>query len=318
MNRRRVVACGVLLAVVAACGGDDTEGAEETSGSETSGSPTTGEETTGSGTTDTQPTTPDTAVDPTPPPTEPTTPETTPETIPVVTSDIVGVAVAGNSGGVGADATDSFSEVVRNEDGTCSGWAGRDVAPPWTDGLESGAPFVILAREGDEVLGEGTLATSSFEDVGVERQQWVCSFPFEATINGAPEEFRIKVADLDPWVVRRDPTDPARFVTSVNTVVSVDYFPDCTSEETFEVTEWSSVGSYWSDGISSLCANGLKVVDIARPCRQRDQGSDYVTLVTSANQPDLVLENADGVQVDVSTLAPGEPVIVHVATGRPC
>ena len=51
-------------------------------------------------------------------------PRRRPTTLPVVTSTVTGTAVAGNSGGVGPDQTDSFSEAVRNEDGTCSGWAG--------------------------------------------------------------------------------------------------------------------------------------------------------------------------------------------------
>ncbi len=315
MNRRGVLAIAVLATVLAACGSDESsEGTSDgTSGESTEPPVTTPAPTDPIATGDTGPD-PTDPVETTSPPTEPTTPET----IPVVTSDIVGVAVAGNSGGVGEGSTDSFSEAIRNEDGTCSGWAGRDVPPPWTEGLVSGAPFVILAREGDEVLGEGTLATSSFTDVGDDEEQWICNFPFQARIVGEHEEFRIKVADLEPWVVRRDPTNPDQFVTSVNTVPSLDFFPDCTSDETFPVTEWSSVGSYWSNGISSLCNNGLKVVDIARPCRQPNEGSDYVTLVTSANQPDLVYENADGLQVDVNTLAAGEPVIVHIATGRPC
>lgn len=243
-----------------------------------------------------------------------------PETIPVVTSDIVGAAAAGNSGGIGKDSTDSFSEAIRNEDGTCSGWAGRDVPTPWTDGLVSGAPFVILARESDDVLGLGNLGTSSFENVGDGGgdDQWICAFPFSATIIGQPSEFRIKVAELEPWVVRSDSTRPGQFVTSVNTVASAEYFSDCTDAEVFDVSEWSSVGSYWSEGIRNLCSNGLKIADIERPCRGRGQGSDYVTKVTSAIDPDIVYEDADGLQIDVSTLPPGEQVIVYVATGRPC
>ena len=143
-----------------------------------------------------------------------------------MSSDIVGVAVAGNSGGVGEGETDSYSEAIRNEDGTCSGWTGRDVEQPWTAGLESGAAFVILPRDGHEVIGEGTLGTSSFANVGTDEEpQWMCSFPFTGTVDGAPQEFLIKVGDLDPWLVRPDPTAPGQFVSSINTVASADYFP---------------------------------------------------------------------------------------------
>ncbi len=254
-----------------------------------------------------------------PPQTDP--PETDPSTtttIPIVTSDVSGSASAGNSGGVGEENTDSYSEVIRNDDGTCSGWAGREVPEPWTDGLISGAPFVILARHDDEVLGEGTLGTSSFENVGVDQDQWVCDFPFAATILGDPDEFRIKVAELDPWVVRRDPTESGQFIASVNTVASIEFFTQCTDDAVEEIFEWQAVGSYWSDGLQSICSNGLTVADIERPCRGPHEGSDYVTKVVSADDPNVVYEDATGLRVDVSTLPPGAPVIVHIATGRPC
>lgn len=247
-----------------------------------------------------------------PPQTDPST------TIPIVTSEVSGSASAGNSGGVGEENTDSYSEVIRNDDGTCRGWAGRDVPEPWTDGLISGAPFVILARDGDEILGEGTLGTSSFENVGVDRDQWVCDFPFSATIVGELDQFRIKVADLDPWLARRDPTRPGRFIASVNTVASIEFFSQCTDDAVEEVFEWQAVGSYWSDGLQSICSNGLNVADIERPCRGSHEGSDTVTKVVSADDPSIVYEDATGLKVDVSTLPPGAPVIVHIATGRPC
>ncbi len=254
----------------------------------------------------------------TPPPETPPDPEPT-TTLRLITSNIAGAAAAGNSGGIGEDETNSHSEVIRNDDGTCSGWSGRDVPAPWTEGLISGAEFVILARDSDEVLGEGNLATSSFENVDTgDREQWLCTFPFSATITGAPDEFRIKVADLDPWVARRDPTRPGQFIASVNTVASIDYFTQCTSGELNAVFEWNAVGSYWSDGIQSLCSNGLTVADIDRPCRHPGEGSDYVTRVASAEDPSVVYEDAEGLHVDVSTLPPGAPVVVSVATGRPC
>jgi hypothetical protein len=250
-----------------------------------------------------------------------TTPTTTaaPTTIPVVSSDIVGIAVAGNSGGVGADQTDSFSEAIRNEDGTCSGWTGRDVDQPWTAGLESGASFVMLPRDGHVVIGQGTLGTSSFENVGTEAEpQWMCSFPFSGTIDGAPEEFLIKVGELDPWLVRPDPTKPGQFVSSVNTVSSADYFPACTDQTASPVTAWNAVGTYWSVGLPNLCAAGLKIADIERPCRGPREGSDYVVKVVNADDPAVVYEDDRGMQVDPATLAPGTQVVVLIATGRPC
>jgi hypothetical protein len=242
-----------------------------------------------------------------------------PTTIPVVSSDIVGVAVAGNSGGIGEGETDSFSEAIRNEDGSCSGWAGRDVDGPWTAGLESGASFVVLPRDGHEVIGEGTLGTSSFENVGTDAEpQWMCSFPFSGTVDGAPQEFLIKVADLDPWLVRTDPTKPGQFVSSVNTVASADYFGSCTDQAASPVSAWNAVGTYWSVGLPNLCGAGLKIADIERPCRGPREASDYVVKVVSAEDPNVVYEDDRGLQVDPATLAPGTQVVVLIATGRPC
>ena len=250
----------------------------------------------------------------------PSTPSTAAATtIPVVSSDIVGVAVAGNSGGVGEGETDSFSEAIRNEDGTCSGWTGRDVDQPWTAGLESGASFVVLPRDGHVVIGQGTLGTSSFANMGTDAEpQWMCSFPFSGTVDGAPEEFLIKVGDLDPWLVRPDPTNPGQFVSSVNTVSSADYFPACTDQTASPVTPWNAVGTYWSVGLPNLCAAGLKIADIERPCRGPREGSDYVVKVVDAQDPSVVYEDDRGMQVDPGTLAPGTPVVVLIATGRPC
>jgi hypothetical protein len=249
-----------------------------------------------------------------------TTPGTDePETIPVITSVISGSAAAGNSGGIGEEQTDSYSEVIRNDDGTCSGWGGRGVSGAWTKGLVSGAPFTILARATDDVLGQGRLGTSSFENVGDDdRQQWLCTFPFSATIDGEPDELRIKVADLPPWLVHRDPTNKGKFIASVDTVVSTKYFSQCTSGEVAEVFEWQAVGSYWSNGLQSLCSNGLTVADIEPLCRGPHEGSEYVTKVVSAEDPKVVYEDANGLRVDVADLAPGAPVLVYVATGLPC
>jgi hypothetical protein len=252
------------------------------------------------------------------PPTAP--PTTAPATtIPVVSSDIVGVAVAGNSGGVGEGETDSYSEAVRNEDGTCSGWTGRGVDQPWTAGLDSGAAFVMLPKDGHDVIGQGTLGTSSFENVGTDsEQQWMCSFPFSGTIAGAPQEFLIKVGDLDPWLVRADPTHPGQFVSSVNTVASADYFPDCTAQTTPPIAAWKAVGTYWSVGLPNMCGAGLKIADVQRPCRGPHEGSDYIVKVESTDDPPVVYEDASGLLVDPATLAPGTQVVVLIATGRPC
>jgi hypothetical protein len=312
MRTRRVLGIVVLALLPAACKREVTS--QET---------TTTVVVTASTLTPTQSTQPATTAA-TAPPTAPgttaavpaTAPATTaaPTTIPVVWSDIIG-----NSGGVGEGETDSFSEAIRNEDGTCSGWTGRDVDQPWTAGLESGAAFVALPRDGHVVIGQGTLGTSSFENVGTDAEpQWMCSFPFSGTVDGAPEEFLIKVGDLDPWLVRPDPTKPGQFVSSVNTVASADYFPACTDQSASPVSAWNAVGTYWSVGLPNLCGAGLKIADIERPCRGPREASDYVVKVVNADDPTVVYEDDRGMQVDPATLAPGTEVVVLIATGRPC
>lgn len=290
---------------------------EEHTASSTIGTVAPVDTTTGSGSVDTatDPSTADTTSNVT------TTPATTApvETLPVVTSTIIGTAVAGNSGGVGPDQTDSFSEAVRNDDGTCSGWEGPG-GGAWTAGLAVGAPVRILDRETDQEIGTGSVVSSSFSDVDPsDREQWVCNFAFSATVAGAPAEFKVQVTDLEPWVARADPTRPGEFVASVNTVATPTVFSQCTDEDFGDaVTEWSAAGLYWSDGVSSVCSNGLRIEAIDRPCRPPDVGSDHVISVVRADDPSVVLEDTTGLLVDPATLQPGTAVVVRIATGRPC
>ena len=331
-----------MLSVGAACGGDD-DGAEGGTAAitdpstATTGVPTTPDTT--APTTATAPTTPTTPPvtdqstpttqpPPPPPPPPPTTqppppppPTTVPPTQPTfapVTSQVVGTAVGGNSGGEGEGQTNSFSETVRNPDGTCSGWGGPGGL--WTQGLLSGAPVVFLSADSDAQIGTGQLGTSSWSDVDPsDNEQWNCTFPFSGEVEGTPDRFRIKIADLEPWLARFDSTAPGAFVASIDTVARFDVFPQCTEPGTFaQVSEWSVVGEYWSNGIPTLCGQGVSVVDIERPCRPEGFGSDYIISVNSADDPSVVFESRDGLLVDPAVLAPLTPVIVHVTTGRPC
>ena len=264
--------------------------------------------TTSGGATTTPTTAPTTAASTTSPPQS---------TFATVTSDVVGTAVGGNSGGEGVGQTNTFSETIRNPDGTCSGWDGPGGA--WTQGLESGAAVVFLDADTDVQIGTGQLGTSSWSDVDPSgNEQWNCTFPFSGTVDGTPSRFRMKVADLAPWTLRADPTAPGAFVASVNTVVQVDVFGECSDPPQFtEVGQWSAVGEYWSNGIPSLCNSGLAVVDVERPCRPEGVGSDYIVAVTSAADG-TVIEDRGGLHVQPAELAPLTPVVVHVATGRPC
>ena len=267
-------------------------------------------------------TTPDTAADTTVGTT--TVPATTttapPTTLPVVTSTVTGTAVAGNSGGVGPDQTDSFSEAVRNEDGTCTGWEGPGDGETWTNGLAVGAPVRILDGTTNQEIGSGSVVSSSFTDVDPDdREQWICTFAFSATVTGTPEVFQVAIANLEPWVARPDPTNPGQFVASVNTVADPAFFSQCTDDDFGdEVTEWSAAGQFWSNGISSVCSNGLHIEALDRPCRPANIGSDHVISVVLFDDQSVVLEDITGLLVDPATLEPGTKVVVRIATGRPC
>lgn len=314
--RRLVTSCAAVAALVASsCGGDDTGSADPGGATTTTGStvdPTASS--TGGGTTGAE-TTPGTAASTAPS----TAPTTAPQTFATVTTAVVGTAVGGSAGATGAESTDPFSEAVRNEDGTCSGWGGP--GGTWTQGLESGAPAVFLARDSDTRIGTGQIGTSHWEDVGSDREQWNCVFPFEGEIEGEPESFRIQVADLPPWVVVRNAADPSQWVVSIDTTVRIDHFPECVAPgaDRDGVAAWDSVGTYWSRGIpQQLCGSGLAVVDVERQCRPGGIASEHIVKVTRADDPSVVLEDAGGLHVDPEELTPGTEVVVHVATGRPC
>jgi hypothetical protein len=253
--------------------------------------------------------------------TDPATTETSQvETIPTITVDVTGTAVAGNSGGVGREQTQTLSETIRNDDGSCSGWEGPGDAGQWTQGLEVGAPVQILDPDTGEHIGDGSLTSSSWADVDPsDQEQWNCTFVFEGAASRATDSFKIKVADLQPWVARPDSTNPGRYVASVDTKIELTRVSSCTDHEPGEeIFEWQAVGQFWVDGLQSVCGNGLVVDQINRPCRPPLVASEYVITVRSAADPTVVYEDASGLLVDVATLAPDTKVIVDVATGRPC
>lgn len=302
-----------VLAAATGCGGDDDAAAP-------AGSTTTVDGTT-TPTATSDPDDPTTTTGGDAPTTTAAAPEpatTPPPTFEIVTTSVVGAAVGGSAGATGADSTDPFSEAVRNEDGSCSGWAGP--GGTWTQGLESGAPVVFLARDSDVAIGSGVIGTSRWEDVGTDREQWNCIFPFEGEVEGDPESFRIQIAELRPWVVVRDASDPSRWIVSIDTTVRIEGFEECADPAAGRdaVAAWSSVGTYWSRGIpEQLCGSGLAVVHVERPCRPAGIASEHIVAVTRADDAS-VLEDASGLLVDPSQLTPGTEVVVHVATGRPC
>jgi hypothetical protein len=249
-----------------------------------------------------------------------------PTTSTAATTEVTIVAVAGTTGpvqpgGPPFPTADPFTETVRLEDRTCVGWAGSNGGS--TQGLEVGARVVILHARRNEEIGVGTIRRSRWADVSGGGRQWNCFFEFTTTVTGAPREFRIRVAGLQPWLASPDPSDPATFVASVSTGADIGLIPSCPAVPNPDATTtttrrpvrrsstWHAIGEYWSRGVASLCRAGLPVTAIARPCRPPRVGSEYISEVVDSN--DSTVTYRDGVRIPVGT-----QVTVVVATGHPC
>jgi hypothetical protein len=305
-RRRRIIGLLCVLAGATACGssGNDTE-------PETSTGVTTVDVEADTTTVDT--TTVDTTT------VDTTTVEST-TTLEVVKTTVLGTVVGGNAGGIGADQTQSESEMVKDGNGGCTGWDGRS-GGLWTDDVRGGTPLMILGGRDGPVLAEGVLGDGVAQNVDEGRPggNWQCSFDFQVDDVPQAAEYWVKVGRQDPWKLNTDPTRPGVLVASVSTIASAATVSACQeSPSGQEVGSWSAAGNYWSEGISSVCAAGLVVADIVRPCRPPKIASDSVIAVLSATDPYHVYEDLSGLQVDPATLEVGTPVIVSVATGRPC
>jgi hypothetical protein len=244
------------------------------------------------------------------------------------TNVLAGTAVAGSAGGVETGGPPfpnayPFTEAIRLSDGSCVGWAGS--AGGSTLGLAVGSPVVVLAAETDRELGRGRVRRSRWENLSRSGRQWNCFFDFTATLNRPPPaEVRIRIGPLQPWLAGPDPNDPDVYVASVSTGALIELIPSCppVPDETAttttvrrrrvrQVSGWHAIGQYWSRGVASLCRAGLPVTAIARPCRPRGVGSEYISEVVDSH--DSTVHYRDGQKVPVGT-----QVTVVVATGRPC
>jgi hypothetical protein len=252
---------------------------------------------------------------------------------------VAGTAVAGSAGGVEQaggpySQTDPFSEAVRLADGTCVGWESKGGS---TSGLAVGAPVAVLDPTSNALLGTGTITASRWEDVSGGGGQWTCFFAFSAEVSApAPADVLVKVGELQPWTARPDPAQPSTRVASVSTDAAIRLIASCpalpspttTAAPTAStvatttaattttvagppVTGWKAIGQYWSIGVDALCKAGLPVTAIARPCRQPNAGSDYITAVVDSNHS--TVKYADGAAIPAGT-----QLTVVVATGRPC
>ena len=309
---RRITAVAVvaMTAVLGACSGDDDDAATaETVAGATSIQAVDAQDTQAG------------AIDPTvatpaPDATAPADPDTTP---PVIATILLGGIVGGSSGGVGEDSTDSASEVVRNDDGSCSGWDGRR-GGGWTTDIQTGAPFSILDAATGEVLGTGTLATSWTENVSSGGdEQWQCWFPFEVTASRPAEQYAVQVGGNEPWLLTPNPQHPGELLAPISTPIDPSSVSGCEGgEPPPEVSEWRSVGQFWNNGMSSICFAGLTIGDIRDSCSPPGIASDRIVSVAEAEHRDIVYEDAQGLLVDPAALTPGTAVVVTIATGIPC
>ena len=251
----------------------------------------------------------------------------------VAAAELKGTAVAGSAGAVEAagppfSQTDAFSEAVRLSDGTCVGWPEGQGGS--TAGLAVGAPVIVLDAVANQELGRGSITASRWEDMSAGGEQWNCFFDFTAAVSGAPPEVRIKVANLEPWTARPDPTNPTSYVASVSTGADIARIASCppvpappstaggtttptvaTTASAQLVSGWNAVGQYWSRGVDALCAAGLPVTAVARPCRPVGVGSEYIAAVVDSDNPSIVYANGSPIPL-------GTELTVSIATGRLC
>jgi hypothetical protein len=254
--------------------------------------------------------------------------------------ELRGTAVAGSAGGVEPGAapytqTDPFSEAVRLADGSCVGWDGSRGGS--TAGLQVGATVAVLDPTTNAQLGAGTITASRWEDVSGGGGQWTCFFDFSANVTAAvPADVLVRVGSLQPWTARPDPHDRSVRVASVSTDASIAQIASCpalpnptttapagsstvatttlapsTTVPAPPVTAWNAIGEYWSIGVDSLCKAGLPVTALARPCRQPNVGSEYITEVVDSGDPTVKYANG-------AAIPAGTQLTVAVATGRPC
>ena len=189
-------------------------------------------------------------------PTDPPPPATLPETTPPAVSTVVlGGVVGGSSGGVGEDSTDSASEIVRNDDGSCTGWdSRRDDA--WTADFTPGATVTILDADTDEEIGSGKILEGVAENVATDGgEQWQCWLRFEAAATRPAEQYAIRVGDARPVPLTTDPTRPGFVIGSISTPADSLALDACTQDN----SSLQSVGD-WSGGRAVLDQRRLVVV----------------------------------------------------------
>ncbi len=243
----------------------------------------------------------------------------TTQTLPEATTTLLGLVVGGSAGEPGAGSTDSFSEVVRNTDGSCAGWAGRGVSAPWTAGVKQGGKVQVFdAPQAGRLLASGTLGAGAAQDVNPPHGQWQCVLKFSITTLSKAPKYYVQVDALDRVEARPDPSAAGSFVIPVSTAAKATLVDACKDPHLpAAVSSWKSVGEYWSQGIPGVCSAGLRINRLDRVCRPKTIATDRVVAVVDAASGKLY-EDATGLKVDPASLKPGTIVTVRVSTAYPC
>jgi len=232
---------------------------------------------------------------------------------------LLGLVVGGSGGEPGEGSTDSLSEVVRNADGSCAGWAGRGVGSPWTSGVKKGGKVQVFdAAQGGRLLASGALGPGTAQDVNPPNGQWQCTLKFSIATLPKVAKYYVQVDSLSRVEARPDPSAAGTFVVPVSTAAKASLIDACKDPHLpAAVSSWKSVGEYWSQGLPGVCSAGLRVNRLDRVCRPKTIASDRVVAVVDALSGKLY-EDASGLKVDPASLKPGTVVTVRVSTAYPC
>jgi hypothetical protein len=240
---------------------------------------------------------------------------------------LLGNAVGGNDGGEGEDNTRDLSETVREEDGSCHGWLGRDRAGRWTDPVRAGAPVEVFDDDGN-ALGVGKLERGKAVDVDPSPdEQWQCEFRFSVTVSPPADRYQVSVARGARFTID-SPVGAEPVVVPATHTADAGGVPSCAETPPDAVVAWQVARSYWDLALGELCDSGVRIGAIAYDCSSAGTAKERVVAVIASSDTTLasgeplagatVLEDERDVAFDVETLAPGTPVEVVLSDGTRC
>jgi hypothetical protein len=241
---------------------------------------------------------------------------------------LLGNAVGGNDGGQEEGATRDRSETVREEDGSCHGWPGRDQRGTWTDGVQANAAVEVFDGDGN-LLGRGTLEAGKAVDLDPsdDEEQWQCEFRFSVRVSPPADRYEVAIAGGTPFEVHA-PAGSQRVTVPVARSADATTITECTDPPPDEVFAWQVAGRYWDLALSELCRDGVRIRAIGYQCSSATTAKERVVAVIASSRTKLasggavaeatVLEDEGDVRFDLETLAPGTPVVVLLSDGTRC